>query len=322
MKHLISLKEQTKEELLEILKIAKLLKNNPKNLKDLPEIGQNPCTGKKITLLFEKTSTRTMLSFWYASLELGAFPAFMNMSQSNFAISNFDDEIKTVMLYSDLLMYRALDSKKVTTAVSQNIVPVIDGCSNKYHPSQAISDIFTMAEISGGIEKVKKVVWLGIENNVSNTLVLACLKLGVHVYIVSPLVDPDSEDEELKKMFNDSKFVHRTLDLKVALENADYVHTDTWLNMEFFENGKIKKEFTVDFEKRKSLLIPFQLSNELLEKYNCQAKIMHCMPCHEGYEITSDAIEHPNSVIFKQAENRLHAEKGMLWWLLSEKKIT
>ncbi len=320
MKHLISLKEQSKEDLLEILKIAKILKDNPKNLETFPELGINPCIGKKVTLLFEKTSTRTMLSFWYAALELGAYPAYMNMNQSNFSIANFGDEIKTVMQYCDLLMYRALNYEKVNTATSQNLVPVIDGCSNKYHPSQALSDIFTMAEISGGVDKIGKVVWLGIENNVSNTLVLTCAKLGIHVYIASPLLDPDSEEEELKKIFTESEFVHRTLDLKEALVGADYIHTDTWLNMEFFENGQIREEFLEEFEKRKSLLAPFQLSKKLLEKYGCKAKIMHCMPCHDGYEINRDAIDHPNSVIFQQAENRLHTEKGMLWWLLNEKK--
>ncbi|MCC6323199.1 hypothetical protein IT400_00220, partial [Candidatus Nomurabacteria bacterium] len=217
-------------------------------------------------------------------------------------------------------MYRALDVCDVEYVASLNTIPVIDGCSNKYHPSQALADILTMSEIAGGVEKIGKVAWLGIENNVSNTLAMACHTLGIALYIASPLVHENSIDEELTTIINTSSFIKRT-SMEEALQNASFIHTDTWVDMEYFDtDGNVKKEFKTEFEKREELLLPYQISAQLLKAHNCNAKIMHCMPCHEGMEITRDAIDHKNSVIFYQAENRLHIEKAMLWWLFQELK--
>jgi len=318
MKHLISLKEQSKEDILEILNIAGILKNSGKDSK-VPEItGPSPCRDKKMLMLFEKGSTRTYISFAAAAFDLGMHPIPVNSSATQLNSMNFADEIKTMMLYGDAFVYRALNVRNVEYAASLNMIPVIDACSNKYHPAQSLTDIFTMAEISGGIEKIGKVVWLGIENNVSNTLALLCAKLGIHIYIVSPMVDPDSVDKDLQHMLESSSFVHRTLDVGEALQDANFVHTDTWMNMEYFDKEAIKSEFKEEFERRKELFFPYQLSASLLKKYNCNAKIMHCMPCHEGYEITRDAMDHPNSVLFQQAKNRYHTEKGILWWMFKK----
>ncbi len=319
MKHLISLKEQSKEDLLKILHIAHILKTYSGDLKILREIGHNPFAGKRIVMLLEKNSTRTKLSFEAATQSLSGHCMTINAQTTHSKMANPNDELRAMMTYCDILVYRALDVKSVESAAALDIVPVVDACSNKYHPAQALSDIFTMSEISGGIKNIGKVVWLGIENNVSNTLVLACHKLGIHIHLASPVCHKESTDEELLDIFSKSPFVHRTHDLKEALSGANYVHTDTWMDMEYFDgDGKVKEEFLSEFEKRKELLMPYQISAELLQKHNCDAKIMHCMPCHEGYEITRDAIDHQNSVIFHQAENRYHLEKGILWWMLEK----
>ena len=234
------------------------------------------------------------------------------------------------MRMGDILMFRALRAADVELAASMNVIPVIDACSEKYHPCQALGDILTMSEIAGGLDKIRKVVWLGIENNVSNTLMLACAKLGIEIFIVAPERHAASRDEELISQAESTGKVHRTLDLEFALDGADFVHTDTWMDMEFFsteggsasggENSQVRPEFKQEYERRIKIFSPFQLNQKLLLKYAPRAKIMHCMPCHIGYEITRDAIDSPNSVIFDQAENRKHIQKGILLWLLGRSR--
>ncbi|MBI5065304.1 ornithine carbamoyltransferase [Candidatus Woesearchaeota archaeon] len=312
MRHLISLKEQSKEDILELLDIAAKLKAK-RNNGELTNYLQN----KTLIMFFQKSSTRTRLSFEAAMTELGGHAIFLDARTTQFSLTDFNDEIQAVMRFGNTLMFRALKASDVIKTASFNRIPVIDACSEKYHPCQALSDLLTMAEHSGGIQNVKKVTWLGVENNVSNTLMLACAKLGIKFYIAAPEVDKDSVDEELNEQAEKTRNVVRTLDLKEALENTDYVHTDTWMNMEFFDGGRIKKEFEQEFERRKKVFMPYQLSAKLINTYSPKAKIMHCMPCHIGYEISRDAVDHKNAIVFDQAENRLHAQKAILLWLLS-----
>jgi len=274
-----------------------------------------------LVMLFQKTSTRTRLSFEAGITELGGHGIFLDSRTTQFSLTDFKDEIKAVMRFGQVLMFRSSKAEDVITASLANQIPVIDACSEKYHPAQALSDILTMAEHSNGIKNVKKIVWLGIENNVSNTLMLACAKLGIKVYIVAPEINKPSVDEELNKQANDTGNVVRTLDLEEALKDADYVHTDTWMDMEYFENGEVKPEYLDKYNERKEKFMPYQLNADLINKYCPEAKIMHCMPCHIGYEITRDAVDHPNAVIFDQAENRMHMQKAMILWLLEKENI-
>ncbi|MBI4837200.1 MAG: ornithine carbamoyltransferase [Candidatus Portnoybacteria bacterium] len=313
MKHLISLKEQTKDDIIQILETARKLKTLRKEGKF-----SNTLAYQTLIMLFQKGSTRTRLSFEAAMTELGGHAIFLESRTSQFSLTDFGDEIRAVMRFGDILMFRALKAADVEKAASYNQIPVIDACSEKYHPAQSLGDMLTMIEHSDGLENIKKVTWLGIENNVSNTLMLVCAKLGIPFHIAAPEADPISIDEELNKMAKQTGIVKRTSDLKEAIENADYVHTDTWMNMEFFEGGKVKPEFAEKFERRKRVFAPYQLNAKIIDTYAPQAKIMHCMPCHIGYEITRDAIDHRNSVIFDQAENRLHIQKAILLWLLDK----
>lgn len=313
MKHLISLKEVSKKDILDMLETAKKLKAEREKGRM-----QDYLHNRTMIMLFQKTSTRTRLSFEAAMTELGGHGIFLDSRTTQFSLTDFRDEIRAVMRFGDILMFRARKAEDVETAASFDQIPVIDACSEKYHPAQALSDVLTMAEHSGGIENVKKVVWLGIENNVSNTLMLACAKLGIKFVIAAPEVDRDSVDPELNRMAEETGMVERTLDLDRALKDADYVHTDTWMNMEFFEGGKVKPASNEEFERRKKVFMPYQLNAELIDTHCPDAKIMHCMPCHIGYEITRDAVDHRNSVIFDQAENRLHMQKAIIMWLLGE----
>ena len=314
MRRLISLKDLTKKDMLGIMEISsKLKKDRQKN------IYKNYLSHKTLVMLFQKSSTRTRLSFESAMTELGGHAIYLDARSSQFSLTDFADEIQAVMRFGDILMFRALKSSDVYLASSYNRIPVIDGCSEKYHPCQALSDILTMQEYSHSLKKIKKVAWLGIENNVSNTLKMACAMLGIKITIISPETDKERLDAELNKLANETGNVAYTRSIKEGLKDADYVHTDTWMNMEYFENGKVKPQYKKEFERRKKVFKPYTLTADLINKYCPKAKIMHCMPCHVGYEITRDAIDHPNSIIFDQAENHLHAQKGILLWLLNKK---
>ncbi len=313
MRHLISLKEQSRQDIFNILELAQKIKNERKKGKSF-----NYLPNKTLIMMFQKTSTRTRLSFETAMTELGGHAIFFDAKTTQFSLTDFNDEIRAVMRFGDILMFRAQRASDVHRAASYNQIPVIDACSEKYHPCQALSDILTMAEYSKGIENIKKITWLGIENNVSNTLSLACAKLGIKVAIAAPEKDPDSIDQELNKQAEITGMVSRTLDIAKALKDTDYVHTDTWMNMEFFQDGKIKPDYQAEYERRKKIFIPYQLNAQIIDKYAPTAKIMHCMPCHIGYEISRNAVDHPNSIIFDQAENRLHMQKAVLMWLLNK----
>ncbi len=316
MRHLISLKEQSKEDISTILDLAAKIKAK----RSAGEL-TNYLPNQTMIMLFQKSSTRTRLSFETGMTELGGHSIFLDKKTTQFSLTDASDEIQAVMRFGHILMMRAQEVADVEQAASFDRIPVIDACSEKYHPCQAIGDLLTMAEHSNGIENVKKIVWLGIENNVSNTLKLACAKLGIKMVLATPKVHEVSVDEELNKMCDETGLVTKTLDLEEALKNADYVHTDTWMDMEFFEGGKIKPEYEEEYKKRNELFKPYQLNAELIDKYCPEAKIMHCMPCHVGYEISRDAIDHKNSVIYDQAENRMHAQKGIIMWLLEKEDL-
>jgi len=323
MEHLISLKEQSKEDLINILELAKKIKTERKRGR-LTDYLSN----KTLIMLFQKTSTRTRLSFEAAMTELGGHAIFLDARASQFSLTDFGDEIRAVMRYGDILMFRALKAVDVQKAASYNQIPVIDACSEKYHPCQAMGDILTMIEYSGGLNKIGKIAWLGIQNNVSNTLKLACAKLGIRMTIISPEQDSSSIDSQLDKQAEQTGNVKKTTNLKVGLDGVSYIHTDTWMNMEFFsaqggpasgKESKVKPEFKKEYERRVKVFTPYQLSAKIVDKFSPKAKIMHCMPCHIGYEITRDAVDHKNSIIFDQAENRLHIQKAIILWLLGHK---
>lgn len=316
MRHLISLKEQSKEDLLAIMDLAAKIKAKYK----AGEV-TNYLPNQTLIMLFQKTSTRTRLSFEAGMTELGGHGIFLDSRTSQFALTDYGDEIRATMRFGNVLMFRAMRAADVIKAASYNQIPVIDACSEIYHPCQALGDILTMSEHSGGLENVKKITWLGIENNVSNTLKLACAKLGIKVVMATPEANPASVDAELNKMANDTGLVSYTTNVAEAMADSDYAHTDTWMDMEFFESGKVKPQFEAEYQRRKALFMPFQLNAALVDNNSPKCKIMHCMPCHIGYEISRDAIDHKNSVIFDQAENRKHIQKAIIMWLLKKENL-
>jgi len=190
-------------------------------------------------------------------------------------------------------------------------VPVINGCDEKYHPCQAIADLMTIKEKRGTFKGVK-LVYIGIHNNVCNSLIEGCTKTGVRVTAVTPIFNELSRDEELLEGARRTGLYETMLDAKKAVEDTDFIYTDTWVDMEFFLDPK----FAAEKEKRFKQMMPYQVNKELLKK--SKAYIMHDMPIHRGYEISEDVIESPKSVIYEQSENRLYSAKAILLKLLEK----
>ena len=314
IRHLLTLKDWSKDEIEEIINKAIVIKKNPEKYYDILK-------NKTMIMLFQKTSTRTRLSFETGMTQLGGHAIFLDWRTTQFLIADFIDEIRATMRFGDILMYRPLKHQSLVEAAKVAKIPIINALCEKYHPCQALGDALTMVEKSGGSVKDfkgKKVVWLGMANNVSNSLVQACTKLGAKIILCIGEKDSAAVDKELENEAKKTGLYKETTDLS-CLKEADFVYTDAWINMEFFDkNGNVVERFKKELERRKKVLLPFQLNKALLEKYKSKAKLMHNMACHVGYEITRDAIDHPNSIIFDQAENRLHAQKAIILKLLGK----
>ena len=302
---LLTLKEWDSEIIKQVIDKAIEIKNDKQGYYDILK-------NRTMIMYFEKASTRTRLSFEAAMTELGGHAIFLDKRTSQVSISELKDEIRAMARYADIIMARVKKHKTLVEMVENIDIPVINGCCEKYHPCQALADAMTMIEHEGDLGG-KKLVWLGIANNVSNSLLMTCVKLGAKVTLCIPEKDPDAIDSNLEEKAKKTGLYEETTDLS-EIKDADFVYTDTWINMEFIADPN----FATEKERRVKALTPFQLNKSLLDKYGCKAKLMHCMPCHIGYEITRDAIEHPNSIIFDQAENRLHLQKAVILKLLAK----
>ena len=280
-------------------------------IKHDPREYQRSLDGKSLALIFQKTSTRTRVSFEVAMTQLGGHGLFIDWRTTNFALADIGDETKYLSRNVDCIMARLLKNSDLQAMAKASRVPVINGCDEKYHPSQAIADLITVKERKGKL-KGSKVVYIGIHNNTCNSLVEGCTKTGVQIITVTPIFNEPARDTELLENAKKTGLWSTTLDVREAVKDADFVYTDTWVDMEFFTDPK----FAAEKEKRLKQMMPYQINKELLKGSN--AFVMHDMPIHRGYEITADVIESPKSVIYEQSENRLYSAKTILLKLLGE----
>jgi ornithine carbamoyltransferase len=302
--HLINFKELSGQQLTEMIEKGIEIKHDPEKYK-------KALTGKSLALIFQKTSTRTRVSFEVAMTQLGGHGLYIDWRTTNFALADIGDETQYVSRNVDCIMARLLRNVDLQQMVRASRVPVINGCDEKYHPSQVVADLITVKEKKGKL-KGAKLVYVGIHNNTCNSLVEGCTKTGVKIVTVTPLFNEPSRDDELLKEAKKTGLWETTLDAKQAVKDADFVYTDTWVDMEFFTDSK----FASEKEKRVKMMLPYQVNKELLK--GSSAYVMHDMPIHRGYEITADAIESPRSVIYEQGENRLYSAKTILLKLLGK----
>jgi len=303
MRHLPDLKAYSKDDILEILQKAKEIKEEKDSYRDV-------LSGKTLAMLFQKTSTRTRISFEAGMTELGGHAIYIDWRSSNFILTDIAYETEYVSRNVACIMARLLRNDDVNRMVASSRVPIINGCCEKFHPCQALTDLFTILETWDGPLEDAHLVYLGVQNNVANSLVLICDKLGVRLTLVTPETRPDARDIDVEYVIRTSSNVTRSEDPREAVRSADYVYTDTWVDMELFDDPARQDEK----EARLKTMMPYQVNAAILEGVPC--KIMHDMPIHAGYEMTDEVVYDPRSIIFQQAENRMHAQKGLLWWLL------
>jgi len=305
MMHLLTLKEWTPKQIEDVVNESIEIKKNPEkyrtSLKD-----------KSLAMIFQKTSTRTRVSFEVAMAQLGGHALYLDWRTTNLVLADIRDETRYMSRNVDCIMARLLKHADLRAMAEASKVPVINGCDEKYHPCQAIADLMTVKETKGKL-KGTKLVYIGVHNNVCNSLIVGCTKTGVEITTVTPMKNEASIDKELLEVAEKTGLYTSTLDVKKAVKDADFVYTDTWVDMEFFLDPKFKEEK----EKKIKLMMPYQINKKLMR--GSDALIMHDMPIHRGYEISDDVIESPNSIIYDQSENRLHSAKGILLKLLIKK---
>jgi ornithine carbamoyltransferase len=302
--HLINFKDLTGQQLTEIIEKGIEIKHSPEKYR-------KSLDGKSLALIFQKTSTRTRVSFEVAMTQLGGHGLFIDWRTTNFALANIGDETQYLSRNVDCITARLLKNADLQAMAKASRVPVINGCDEKYHPSQAIADLITVEERKGKL-KGAKVVYIGIHNNTCNSLVEGCTKTGIEIVTVTPIFNEPARDNELLENAKKTGLWSTTLDVKEAVKDADFVYTDTWVDMEFFTDPK----FAAEKEKRVKQMMPYQINKKLLK--GSSAFVMHDMPIHRGYEISVDVIESPKSVIYEQSENRLYSAKTILLKLLGE----
>ena len=300
--HLLTLKDWSSKEINEIVDSSLEIKKKPEEFEFVLE-------DMSLSMIFQKTSTRTRLSFEVAMTQLGGHSIYMDWMTTNLVLGDLGDETKSISGYVDGIMARVLRNSDLKAMAEASSVPVINGCGERYHPCQIIADLVTIKEKKGRLKGLK-IAYIGVHNNICNSLIEGCTKTGIEIVTVTPLVNKASVDEELLDVAKDTGLYRKSIDVKVSVEDCDVVYTDTWVDMEFFLDPKFKKEN----EKRIKLMMPYQVNRKLLG--DSDALIMHDMPIHRGYEISEDIIEDPNSVIYDQSQNRLHSAKAILLKLL------
>ena len=289
MKHLLGLKDLKKAEIVELLELGKKVKAAPQRYAEALK-------GKSLVMIFQKTSTRTRISFEVGMTQLGGHAAFLDWRASNFAVGDILDEVKCIGGYCDLLMARVYAHADVEKMAAVAGVPVINGLSDFEHPCQILGDLLTIKEKKGGFSDIK-IAYVGDGNNVCNSLIAGCDTAGIAISVATPKgYEPDKAITEAAK---GTGTLTMTNDPKKAVEGADIVYTDTWVSL-----GQEKEA-----AKRLKVFLPYQLNKKLVPK---DALVMHCLPAHRGYEITDDIIDGKNSIVFAQSENRLHMQKAIM----------
>ncbi|MDR9853346.1 ornithine carbamoyltransferase [Paenibacillus sp. VCA1] len=297
---LLELDDYTTEEIQYLLDLAIELKRKQKN----GEVYQ-PLKGKTIGLIFEKSSTRTRVSFEVGAFQLGAHALFLSKNDIQLGRGEIiSDTAQVLSRYLDGIMIRTFGHQNVVDLAKYASVPVINGLSDSAHPCQVLADYQTILEHKGKLKGLK-LAYIGDGNNMAHSLMIGGAKLGVHVSVASPEgYEPDAEvvkaSREIAKETGAEIVVTRSP--QEAVKDADVIYTDVWASMGFEEEQKIREAAFKDF----------QVDEELAKGAKSDYLFMHCLPAHRGEEVSEGVIDGKNSVIFDQAENRLHAQKALM----------
>jgi len=276
------------------------------SIKNNPSSYRSRFSDKTLVLLFEKPSTRTKVSFEAAMVQLGGYPINLDSSSSQISRGeSIGDSAKVLSRYTDAIAARVYMHETLVELAENSSIPVINALSNLEHPCQVIADLYTIKEHKGFLEGVK-LAYVGDGNNVCNSLLLGCAMTGVDLSVASPpdygpdeniLSRAQSMDDSKIKLYNDP------LD---AVQDAEFIYTDVWVGM-----GDESEE-----EERLNAFRDYQVNTELINQAKKDCRVMHCLPAHRGLEITDEVLDSTKSIVWEQAENRLHAQKAIILKLI------
>lgn len=305
MKDLISLHDLTSEEVLGLLKSALKLKSELKNGIPHPIL-----KGKTLGMIFTKSSTRTRVSFEVGMTQLGGYPLFLSSNDIQLGRGEtIYDTANVLSRYLDGIMIRTYAHSDVLDLAKYADIPVINALTDLLHPCQVLADLMTAYEHKGRLEGLK-LAYIGDGNNMAHSLMYGCAKVGMDCAIAAP-EGYKCNAEVVENAKDDFKKSGRALlltdDPSEAIKNADVVYTDTWVSM-----GQESEK-----EERRKIFTPYQVNGELFAKAKPDAIFMHCLPAYRGFEVTEEVIDGPQSVIFDEAENRLHAQKAVMAALMA-----
>ncbi len=275
------------------------------------ETEEKPLAGKTLAMIFQKSSTRTRVSFDVGMYQLGGRGIFLSSSDLQMGRGEpISDTARVLSRFVDGIMIRAIEHDDVIELAKYSDVPVISGLTNLEHPCQVLADALTIKEHFGSFEN-KKICFVGDGNNVCNSLLLIAPLLGMDMSVACP--EGYEPNEEILKIANEfakenSTEITVSPDINVALDNVDVVYTDVWVSMgDEAEKAQREKD-----------LAPYQVNQELMDIANDGAIFMHCLPAIRGQEVSAEVIDGPQSVIYDEAENRLHAQKAVLYYYLKD----
>lgn len=269
-------------------------------------------SGKVLGMIFEKSSTRTRVSFEVGMLQLGGHAIFLSKNDIQLGRGEtIADTARVLSRYVDGIMIRTFEHSKVVDLAEHATIPVINGLTDDHHPCQAMADLMTIAEHKGGFQGLK-LCYVGDGNNMANSLLEAAVKVGMDIAVTTPRgYEPkqDIVDTCLQIAQNQNTSVVITNDPVEAMQGADVVYTDVWASM-----GQEQEQ-----SKRHEIFQAYQVNSKLCANANPNYIFLHCLPAHRGEEVSAEIINGPHSVVFDQAENRLHIQKAILMELLATK---
>ncbi|WP_405289557.1 ornithine carbamoyltransferase [Methanobrevibacter sp.] len=271
---------------------------------------EKPLKDQKLAMIFQKSSTRTRVSFEVGMYELGGTALFLSTNDIQLGRGEpIKDTAKVLSRFVDAIMIRAIEHDDVIELRDEADVPIINGLTNLEHPCQALADMLTVKEHKGGFDG--KFVYVGDGNNVCNSLLLICGCLGMDMAVACPdEYKPNAEIVAKAKEYaaKNNSTITITSDVKSAVSDADVIYTDVWVSMGDEEEA----------EKRRADFKEYQVNQELIDLADDDVIFMHCLPAIRGEEVSAEVIDGPHSVVYDQAENRMHAQKGVLYYFLKE----
>lgn len=301
MKHLLKLMDLNTEDITDILNLADQLKYEKKN-----HLEKKYLLGKKLGMIFKKSSTRTRISFEVGMYELGGHALFLNSADLQIGRGEpIQDTARVLSRYLDGIVIRTFEQKEVEALAKYGSIPIINGLTDLEHPCQVLADLMTIREFKGTLEGLK-ICYIGDGNNMANSLIAGAVKTNMSISIACPKgYEPDKDIMDFA--YKNSDFLCTTNVLEAA-NNADVLYTDVWASMG-------QEDQTT---KREALFKGYQINDQVMARAKSDAMVLHCLPAHREQEITEKVFEAHAKEIFEQAENRLHAQKAVMVMLMKD----